>query len=474
MRYVSKAWVVLLIILFLGGTMTAMAQNHILGMKFFDTLQTGVFNANDDYGLPGWTIQLYQNGVLLDTVQTDDAGEYVFPDSLPPGYYTVVEVLQPGYTNTTPASQTVLVLAHDYPNIMTGITDALAQMILPSNHIAFVDESRWGLNGAPGEYELDINVPGTGVVDQDRFTWPNNGDVPFTITYDQPSNTVTYIVGSKTLTWAGPSRPFSGFLVRAASVTPGSRMAVKNMVLTVGANNYPIPDVSAEYNGAAVYNNIYVQANRLTGSEISNGFTLTGVQNMLWDPANKPLRSRLACQFKFGTPVLPNFNNTTFVGFGNWKPQETHDPTYRQTVDDTLTSSACNFACTNETGIFAYPALSYGGAFPCMPAITPCVISSPISSGIIAGDTFSPILTQVPDGSIKKQLSFTPFAGCTIGGPATVAYGFPVIAQSGQSTAFNSASVSAIDNESLDFDFLDFAKINPVTLGKTLLEIYLL
>jgi uncharacterized protein (DUF2141 family) len=53
-------------------------------------------------GLPGWTIQLSQNGNVINTTTTALDGSYSF-NGLTPGSYTVAEVEQAGWTRTAPA-----------------------------------------------------------------------------------------------------------------------------------------------------------------------------------------------------------------------------------------------------------------------------------------------------------------------------------------------------------------------------------
>ncbi len=65
--------------------------------KLFDTdgnLQT----TNDQFVKAGWTVQLWQNGNMLEEQQTDQNGQYTWSDLLP-GTYTVKEVVPAGYIN---------------------------------------------------------------------------------------------------------------------------------------------------------------------------------------------------------------------------------------------------------------------------------------------------------------------------------------------------------------------------------------
>src|SRR5262249_17745264 len=72
----------------------------ISGVKFNDNNGNGVRDAGDE-GLSGWTIQLVQGGVVVDTRTTGADGSYSFAN-LGPGTYTIQEVQQTGWTQTAP------------------------------------------------------------------------------------------------------------------------------------------------------------------------------------------------------------------------------------------------------------------------------------------------------------------------------------------------------------------------------------
>jgi hypothetical protein len=74
----------------------------ISGVKFYDTNLNGQQDGSEP-GIPGWKIELYQNGVLVGTTFTGSSGDYIF-ENLAPAQYTVVEVFpsSPLYIATTP------------------------------------------------------------------------------------------------------------------------------------------------------------------------------------------------------------------------------------------------------------------------------------------------------------------------------------------------------------------------------------
>jgi hypothetical protein len=80
----------------------------------------------DEPGLTNWSLylDLNQNGQFdpnEPTTQTDASGSYTFAD-LAPGTYTVAQVLQPSWQQTTPTSATVTLLTADFSDT-TGTAD---------------------------------------------------------------------------------------------------------------------------------------------------------------------------------------------------------------------------------------------------------------------------------------------------------------------------------------------------------------
>ncbi len=71
------------------------------GFKFNDQNGNGIFDTGEPT-MPGWTIQLEQNGQTIATTTTNDDGAYAFTDLLP-GTYFVREVQQPGWVQTFPS-----------------------------------------------------------------------------------------------------------------------------------------------------------------------------------------------------------------------------------------------------------------------------------------------------------------------------------------------------------------------------------
>ena len=78
--------------------------SSIIGIKYIDTLCTGIPYTGNLQTLQGWQIVLCnQQGVAIDTVTTDQNGSYSFSPLLP-GLYTVKELNQSGWTPSSPAT----------------------------------------------------------------------------------------------------------------------------------------------------------------------------------------------------------------------------------------------------------------------------------------------------------------------------------------------------------------------------------
>jgi hypothetical protein len=88
----------------------------IEGMKWNDTNGNGVIDPGEA-GLSGWTIQL--TGPVNQTTTTGTGGTYRFC-GLPPGTYTVAEVLQPGWTRTFPPAPGTHTVALAANQVVTG------------------------------------------------------------------------------------------------------------------------------------------------------------------------------------------------------------------------------------------------------------------------------------------------------------------------------------------------------------------
>ncbi len=147
----------------------------IQGQKFFD------FNCNGqvdpgDFAFPGWTIQaLSATGITYSGVTGSDGWYNI---SVPPGTYTVSEIVQPGYTPSAGGPYVVTVQAgdvvqYDFLNCTsTQVScDTLGQVTLDSSCCAFtlpifladpadgISQINWSLSGGTMESILSIPCP---------------------------------------------------------------------------------------------------------------------------------------------------------------------------------------------------------------------------------------------------------------------------------------------------------------------------
>jgi protocatechuate 3,4-dioxygenase beta subunit len=92
----------------------------IHGSKFHDMDEDGVWDLSEP-GLPGWTIELWSGESFVASTTTDANGYYQF-DDLDLGEYTVREIQQDGWFNTTPMTVGVTVdeYAQEYGPVLFG------------------------------------------------------------------------------------------------------------------------------------------------------------------------------------------------------------------------------------------------------------------------------------------------------------------------------------------------------------------
>jgi Ca2+-binding RTX toxin-like protein/subtilisin-like proprotein convertase family protein len=157
--------------------------NEIHGAKFDDQNQNGVWDLGEP-GLEGWIIEVHDTvGDLVDTATTDVNGEYWIMD-LDPGTYTVSEVLQPGWFQTTPTGDGTYTLSLDDGDIATFIDFGNAEGLenpgsihgqkwLDSQGVGDRNSMDPGLNGVTIEL---YDAFGTLVTSQVTMSMDLNGD----------------------------------------------------------------------------------------------------------------------------------------------------------------------------------------------------------------------------------------------------------------------------------------------------------
>ena len=168
-----------------------------------------------------------------------------------------------------------------------------------------VAEGRIGNGATNGTWELAIwDQGGSGSIqDQAQFAFGNMQSLPFSLTWDG-SSTVTYTVGTTSVTWGAVPGGFTDIFIRARAAA-NSSMSLSNMLL----DGTPLPGLTA----VGTPTNALVRYLRVQnmGSDFG-AFTLTGTQTFSWI-GNAPTNSALAYQIKL-TNVIPAPASLLVVG----------------------------------------------------------------------------------------------------------------------------------------------------------------
>ncbi|MBI5216621.1 MAG: T9SS type A sorting domain-containing protein [Ignavibacteriae bacterium] len=152
--------------------MTTLSTISIIGMKFNDLNGNGTKDAGD-VGLSGWQIIL-AGGVVPETTLTDVDGNYAF-NNLLPGTYTISEVVQSGWMQTTLSPSPLTVNPDDH---VTGIDFGNFRLITISGQ-KYNDLDGDGVKDGnePGISDWTMNLSGTATA---SATTDVNGNYQFT------------------------------------------------------------------------------------------------------------------------------------------------------------------------------------------------------------------------------------------------------------------------------------------------------
>ncbi|MBX3386421.1 MAG: hypothetical protein KF768_07610 [Phycisphaeraceae bacterium] len=174
-----------------------------------------------------------------------------------------------------------------------------------------VAEGRIGNALTTGTWETAIwQQGGVGVPKSTAQLNINNGaSLPFTLVWNGV-DTVTYTVGSTTISWNEVAGGFTDIFIRSRSATD-STLSLTNM--SIDLNN----DASLEWSGGSLSStgNGTVNYLRLTNMGMNfPAFTLSGTQNLSWTGV-QPANSALAYQIKL-TNVIPAPGAGLLLAFG--------------------------------------------------------------------------------------------------------------------------------------------------------------
>ena len=174
-----------------------------------------------------------------------------------------------------------------------------AEMLSYIQNIAIVAEGRIGDRGGAATFELDLGDNTGSPATTAQYAWQSGVVEPFTLGYDKVTNVATFTLGGRVLTYS-PAVSFREFFVRTRAVDSGASVRVYDLVL----NGQGVGDLSAA-NGPDGLDILAV-----SGVDLSQGFTLTGVAVLTWTGA-APTQSRLAFQIKIGNaPTVPAEKST--------------------------------------------------------------------------------------------------------------------------------------------------------------------
>ncbi len=202
-------------------------------VKYLD--QDGTLDTDNDWTpAAGWTIEVWQDGALVDTQVTGEDGTYTWPN-LPTGTYTAKEIYNADdYNALTEVEQTVEVVTNETTEVifandviekepgLTLVKEITESNLVPGGSIAyqltFGNSGNVDLTGVtitddyPEQY-VTVTNPGTGTDNGDTVVW-NIGDLPVgatgTVTYtvsinqDTPANTDIINIAVITSDQTGP------------------------------------------------------------------------------------------------------------------------------------------------------------------------------------------------------------------------------------------------------------------------------
>ena len=293
---------------------------NISGLKYNDFNHNGHFDPINDIdpddqelGLSNWNISVFNesNGLLVAHQLTNTQGNFFFSGLDANSIYRVTEDLasHSGWYNMTPTD--VLV---DFKNASVFPPESLAsgagaQLILPTQNIAFAARSLWG-NSSSYHQDLEWENPFSLRCQTRTSTnphWINDTTYNFILKYD-PSNITSPI----NYTVTGPPSPPSALInytttsiyatanitsttspidtidifTRTNSGSTPTIIEVTNLVLTNGSASYNVVNSSiANSLISPAQTHLIIRANEVLGpgaNIATQGFTLTGQQKFIY------------------------------------------------------------------------------------------------------------------------------------------------------------------------------------------------
>jgi len=152
----------------------------------------------------------------------------------------------------------------------------------------FVSEGRIGDRGGAATFELDLGADTGAPATQAQYDWISAQLEPFTLSYDNMTQLVTFSLGGETLYYTTPYFDFEVIFVRTRAVNIDTWVDVYDMTL----DGLPVMDSS---NAAGSGSGLDILL--IYGANLNDGFTLNGTAVLTWI-GTPPTQSRLAFQIK--------------------------------------------------------------------------------------------------------------------------------------------------------------------------------
>ena len=166
----------------------------------------------------------------------------------------------------------------------------------------FVAEGRIGDLGGAATFELDLGQSTAAPNTSAQYAWVNGQVEPFTVSYNNVTGLVTFILGGKTLTYMTPFPMFGDIFIRTRALEADRSIILQNLVLD-GQN---VGDVSNAVGPG-------LDILWISGGTLNDGFTLTGTATLAW-AGSPPSQSRLAFQIKVAKLAVVGAEASTWGG----------------------------------------------------------------------------------------------------------------------------------------------------------------
>jgi uncharacterized repeat protein (TIGR01451 family) len=236
------------------------------GIKFEDKNGNGVRDSGEP-GLSGWTIVLNKDGAEVASTVTTSDGAYYFAD-IAPGSYTVREIAQDGWTQTTPVGDTytavsssgqVKITRADQSEVPATEANFGNRKLVEAFRVEIVADHQTVLPGENLVFTITINRVGDIVLDSlsTQYTLPKG--LKYISATPPPQDVIVNADGSTTLIWTDiafssqMASQMAGSQAVSASPTDASALSTTITVNSeVQSNAPPVLTGTVEVEGSTV------------------------------------------------------------------------------------------------------------------------------------------------------------------------------------------------------------------------------